>query len=187
MSDTLLYNEAILEAMMMSEWPWEDNHHRSSILPPLIEEESPLQPEASDNGRTHSPSTSYGVSSEGNLSNILKTITIDISVKPDIMETITIGANYSPKEVTLYKALFQEFRDIFAWSYEEIPGIDPQIFVHKIKTYAGAMPIRQKLQPIHPKKEATIKVEVEKLLKAGFIYLVPLTEWVSNIVPVTKK
>ena len=49
------------------------------------------------------------------------------------------------------------------------------------------MPIRQKLQPIHPKKEATIKVEVEKLLKAGFIYLVPLTEWVSNIVPVTKK
>ena len=27
LSDTLLYNEAILEAMMMSEIPWDNNHH----------------------------------------------------------------------------------------------------------------------------------------------------------------
>ena len=32
-----------------------------------------------------------------------------------------------------------------------------------------------------------IKAEVEKLLKAGFIYLVPLVDWVSNIVHVAKK
>ena len=30
-------------------------------------------------------------------------------------------------------------------------------------------------------------VEIEKLLKAGFIYPVPLTEWVSNPIPVDKK
>jgi hypothetical protein len=33
----------------------------------------------------------------------------------------------------------------------------------------------------------TIKEEVKKLLKSGFSYSVPLTEWVSNIVLVTKK
>lgn len=33
----------------------------------------------------------------------------------------------------------------------------------------------------------TIKVEVEKLLNVGFIYPIPLNEWVSNIVLVTKK
>jgi hypothetical protein len=33
---------------------------------------------------------------------------------------------------------------------------------------------------------ATIKVEVENFLKAGFIYLVPLTEWVSNPIHVDK-
>ena len=32
-----------------------------------------------------------------------------------------------------------------------------------------------------------IKAEVEKFLKAGFIYPVPLTKWVSNFVPVDKK
>jgi hypothetical protein len=31
------------------------------------------------------------------------------------------------------------------------------------------------------------KAEVEKLLKSGFIYPVPLMEWVSNLVPVAKK
>ena len=145
LSDTLLSDEAILEAMMLSERPWEDNHHRPSILPPLNEEALPLQPEASNNGLTHSPSTSYCISSEGNLSNISKTITIDILIKPGIVETIMIGANCSLEEVTLYKALFKEFCNIFSWSYEEIPDIDPQIVVHEIKTYARAKLVQQKL------------------------------------------
>ena len=40
---------------------------------------------------------------------------------------------------------------------------------------------------MNPKKAPTIKAEIEKLLKAGFIYTVPLTEWVSNLIPVDKK
>jgi hypothetical protein len=46
---------------------------------------------------------------------------------------------------------------------------------------------RQKLHPVNPRKVTTIKVEVEKWLKAGFIYPVQLTQWVSNPVPVNKK
>jgi hypothetical protein len=68
-----------------------------------------------------------------------------------------------------------------------MPGIDTSIVVHEIKTYLGVKPIQQKLHSVHPKKIAAIKVEVEKLLKFGFIYPVPLTEWVSNLVPVAKK
>ena len=40
---------------------------------------------------------------------------------------------------------------------------------------------------MNPRKAAAIKAEVEKLLNAGFIYPIPLPEWVSNIVPVDKK
>ena len=79
---------------------------------------------------------------EGNLSNISKTITIDISVKPRVVETITIGAKCTPEEIILYRALLTEFRDIFAWSYEEMPNIDPRIVVHEIKTYVGAKSVR---------------------------------------------
>ena len=68
-----------------------------------------------------------------------------------------------------------------------MPGIDPSIVVHEIPTYRGVKPMRQRLCPVHPRKAAAIKAKVEKLLNAGFIYAIPLTEWVSNIVPVDKK
>jgi hypothetical protein len=67
-----------------------------------------------------------------------------------------------------------------------MPGIDPKIVEHKITTYPDAKPVRQKLRPVNPKKVATIKVEVEKLLKARFIYSIHLTQWVSNPMPVNK-
>ena len=68
-----------------------------------------------------------------------------------------------------------------------MPGNDPSIVVHEIKTYPNAKPVRQRLRQIHPRKLATIKAEVEKLLRVGFMYPIPLTDWVSNIVLVNKK
>ena len=68
-----------------------------------------------------------------------------------------------------------------------MPGIDPRIVEHEIKTYPNVQPVRQCLRSVNPKKAPAIKAEIEKLLKVGFIYLVPLTEWVSNPVLVDKK
>ena len=66
-------------------------------------------------------------------------------------------------------------------------GIDPSIVVHEIKTYPIAKPVKKKLRQVHPWKATTIKAKIEKLLKDGFIYPIPLTEWVLNVVPVNKK
>jgi hypothetical protein len=66
-------------------------------------------------------------------------------------------------------------------------GIDPDIIVHDIKTYPGTKPIRKRLRPVHPRKAAVIKLEVEKLLKDSFIYHVALTNWASNLISVNKK
>ena len=112
---------------------------------------------------------------------------IDILFKPGTIEHVHIGKNNSIDETEEYRALFKEFCNIFAWYYEEIPGIDPSIVVHEIKIYPTARPIRQKLRQVHLQKAAAIKAEVEKLLKARFIYPVPLIELVSNIIPVNKK
>jgi hypothetical protein len=70
------------------------------------------------------------------------TIPLDISIKLGVVENVHIGASCSNDEVYTYKALFQEFCDVFAWSYEEMPGIDPNIVVHEIKTYPNAKPVR---------------------------------------------
>jgi len=66
-------------------------------------------------------------------------------------------------------------------------GIDPQIIQHDIQTYKNMKLVRQKLSLVNPRKETTIKNEVEKILKYGFFYLVPLMELVSNPVLVDKK
>jgi hypothetical protein len=74
------------------------------------------------------------VFAEGNLSKISPTMLVDISVKPGIVENVHIGASCSPTEIITYTSLFKEFRDIFAWSYEEMSGIDLAIVVHEINT-----------------------------------------------------
>jgi hypothetical protein len=69
-----------------------------------------------------------------------------------LMLNINLGANCTPEEVVSYTALFKEFCDVFAWSYEEMPGIDPSIVVHEIKTYPGAKPVRQNFARFIPRK-----------------------------------
>ena len=103
------------------------------------------------------------------------------------MENVYIGANCSSEEIDIYTTLFKEFPDVFSWSYEEMPRIDPSIVEHEIQTYPDAKPVRQKLRPVNLRKATTVKAEVEKLLKAGFIYLIALMEWVSKPVPIDKK
>ena len=87
-----------------------------------------------------------------------------------------LGQECSHVEIQEYTELFKEFCDIFAWSYDEIPGIDPLIVEHEIHTYPNAKPVRQRLRAVNPRKEPAIKAEIDKLLKAGFIYPIPLTE-----------
>jgi hypothetical protein len=182
-------DESIMEMLSIDDLPWDDNHHRSSFLPPLEEIHQDIRsvfpPDVTE--ASQSPILTQDTLSEENMGNISTTVTINISIKEGVVENINLGANCTPDEVVSYTALFKEFCDVFSWSYEEMLGIDPSIVVHEIKTYPDAKLVRQKLRPVHPKKIAAIKVEVEKLLKSGFIYPVPLTECVSNLVPVAKK
>ena len=128
-----------------------------------------------------------GMFAEGNMENISATIPINISINPNVVENVHIGTNCSVVEIAIYTALFKEFRDIFAWSYEEMSSIDPFIVEHEIQTYPNTKFVQKKLRPVNPRKVAAVKAEVGKLLKAGFIYPIALTEWVSNLVPVDKK
>jgi hypothetical protein len=182
-------DEVIIEAMTSLDKPWDDLHHRSYFLPELrrIEAGEFTLTMTGDRSCPINPLAMHVVYAEGNMETIAETIPINISRTPGIVENVFVGADCSPEEIRIYTDLFKEFCDVFSWSYEEMPGIDPKIVEHEITTYPDAKPVRQKLHPVNPKKETTIKVEVEKLLKAGFIYPVHLTQWVSNPMPVDKK
>jgi hypothetical protein len=138
-------NEMIMSIMSMEDTPWDNGHHHSILF---------LEQHTIEGYQLISTSSIVVVIStilesthdmfyEANLSNISPTIPLDISIKPGVVENVHIRASCSHDEVFTYKSLFQEFCDVFAWSYEEMLGIDPEIVVHEIKTYPGAKPIRQ--------------------------------------------
>lgn len=182
--ETFLADEGIMEIMSLEEPPWINNHHRSSFLPrPMV-----MSTSFEDSSYPFPPPTvTHEVWSKGNLGNITRMILINISIKPGVVEHIDIRVSCSPYEIKTYTRLFQEFLDVFAWSYKGMLGIDPNIMVHEIPMYLNVKPVCQRHRPMHPWKVAAIKDKVEKLLKSGFIYPIPLTDWVSNIVLVTKK
>jgi hypothetical protein len=82
--------------------------------------------------------------------------------------------------------LLSEFQDVFSWSYEDLRGFDPALIQYAIPIKEGIKIVRQKQRPINPTLEATIRKELEKLLKAGIIFPVKYFEWVSNLVPILK-
>ena len=99
-----------------------------------------------------------------------------------------LGSSCSPEEVFDQKALFQEFHDVFAWSYSEMPRLYLAIIEHRIDTWPGTLPVRRKQRPIHPAKAPAIMAKIDKLRKSGLILTIAYTTWVYNPpVPVDKK
>ena len=45
---------------------------------------------------------------------------------------VQIGSTLSSEERERLVALLKDFKDVFAWSYEDMPGIDPEIVQHWI-------------------------------------------------------
>ena len=56
----------------------------------------------------------------------------------------------SSEECERLVALLKDFKDVFAWSYEDMPGIDPEIVQHRIPLDLEARPVKQKLKRICP-------------------------------------
>ena len=76
---------------------------------------------------------------------------------------IQVGNTLTSSEKDALVALQTEFKKVFAWSYEEIPGIDTDIVQYCIPTDPTIKPVKQKLRRMKPKWTLKIKEEVEKL------------------------
>ncbi|CAL9006236.1 unnamed protein product, partial [Prunus brigantina] len=84
-------------------------------------------------------------------------------------------------------ALLQDFRDYFAWHYHEMPGLDRILVEHKLPIKEGYLPIKQARRRISMEAELKVKIEIERLVKAGFIKPAIYDDWLANIVPVLKR
>ena len=90
---------------------------------------------------------------------------IDCSCMFDInsiqLDSLNMGTNEQPKNISISHDLTPEERKklkriltkrnvVFAWSYEDMLGLDREIAKHHIPIYPEARPIKQKLRRLRP-------------------------------------
>ena len=74
--------------------------------------------------------------------------------------------------------------DVFPWSHEDMPGIDPSIMTHQLNVYPSSKLVRQKKRVFAPEWDHAIKEDVQKLTTAQFIREVYYPDWLANVVMV---
>ena len=71
----------------------------------------------------------------------LEEISLDES-RPE--QTTRMGTLASPLIRQDLAAFLRMNQDVFAWSHEDMPGIDPSVIVHRLNVNPASSPIRQK-------------------------------------------
>ena len=76
--------------------------------------------------------------------------------------------------------------DVFAWSHEDMPGIDLSVIIYRLNVHPSSIPICQKKRVFAPERDNAIKEEVQKLTTTEFIWEVYYPDWLVNVVMVKK-
>ena len=114
------------------------------------------------------------------LARLLKQEERVIQPHQESLEVINLGTEDEKKEVKIGSALeesvkkglielLHEYVDVFAWSYQDMPGLDTDIVVHRLPLKEDCPPVKQKLRRTRPDMAVKIKEEVQKQFDAGFL------------------
>ena len=113
----------------------------------------------------------------------LEVVTLDES-RPE--RTTRMGTLASQPIRQALASFLKMNQDVFAWSHDDMPGIDPSVIVHRLNVNPTSSPIRQKKRVFAPERDKAIVKEVKKLLEAGFIQEVYYPDWLANVVMIKK-
>ena len=91
-----------------------------------------------------------------------------------------------PEEQKLLETL-RKYKEGIAWSIEDLKGINPSIYMHKILLEDNTKTSIEHQRRLNPLMKEVVRKEVLKWLHAGFIYVISYSPWVSSIHVVPKK
>ena len=101
-------------------------------------------------------------------------------------KTTRIRVNLSTQTRKSIVHFLKNNKDVFAWSHEDMPDIDPSVISHKLNVNPCLRPIKQKRRVFAPGRNNAIMEEVDKLLTANFIRKVFYPNWLANVIMVKK-
>ena len=79
---------------------------------------------------------------EGSKPNIEETEVINLAEEGEKDKLVKIGVNFPKYVKDELIALSKEFKEIFAWSYQDMPGLDTEIVVHRISVKPKCLSVR---------------------------------------------
>ncbi|MCO5577759.1 hypothetical protein L7F22_031591 [Adiantum nelumboides] len=112
---------------------------------------------------------------------------IDLAEPGEEPKPAYITIDLTEEEEKLLIATLKEYKDVFAWSYKDLKGVDPSICQHTIPLKSDAKLSRQRSYTYNETFAKKSKEEIEKLKEVEFIYEIEHIYWVSPIVVVPKK
>ena len=93
---------------------------------------------------------------------------VNLGSEDDVKE-VKIGSRLCPDAKKGLIDLLREYSDVFAWSYQDMPGLDSEIVEHRLPLKPECPPVKQKLRRTHPDMAVKIKEEVQKQIDVGFL------------------
>ena len=94
-------------------------------------------------------------------------------LEPEKRKPIIILAALTEAEEQKLQEILRKYKEVIAWSIEDMKGISPSICMHKIL--------------LNPVMKEVVRKEVLERLNAGFIYAISDSSWVSPVHVVPKK
>ena len=84
-----------------------------------------------------------------------QSINLRIDNEPKMVQ---IGNTLTSSENDTLVTLLKEFKEVFAWSYKDMPRIDIDMVQHCIPTNSTMKPVKQKLRRMKPKSRSRKKL-----------------------------
>src|ERR1044072_7034820 len=105
----------------------------------------------------------------------------------EIKRPTYISAKIDPDLKNEMVCLLKEFKDCFAWDYNEMPGLSRDLVEHRLPIRQDKRSVKQAPRRFAPEVVLKIKEEIERLLRSKFIRTARYVDWLANVVPVIKK
>ena len=80
---------------------------------------------------------------------------------------IGVDVEHSVKERLIQ--MLHDYVEVFSWSYEDMPGMDTDIMVHRLLTKEDFPLVKQKVCHMWPEMSEKIKAEVMKQFNTGLL------------------
>ena len=92
-------------------------------------------------------------------------------LEPEKRKPVIKSAALTEAEEQKLLVILRKYKEAIAWSIEDLKGISPFIFMHKILLEENAKTSIEHQRRLNPVMKEVVRKEVLKWLNAGFIYM----------------